>query len=294
MNIMVRLSPGIIASTYRVLEYIEKYQIEKKTLVDRYPSIEGTKTVDIIDTAEKCKWIISKDTFLNISETGSIYGRQLSNETRRLMISDFIKFAHPTWASLIPRGRFECVSYLPLDVKVCFQNAQLLESPPSDDVVKWWDDQSSIVRGEVALNKLNLGRIAEKLSLEFEIQRTGVPAQWKAIESNLIGYDILSKSSSTDGKPLLIEVKSSTNTLDYADAIISRNEWETAMNSSNYVFHFWIIRDAQKHLAIIEPNEIMIHIPSDKGFGKWENSKIAFSAFYDRFERKDVFVGGVL
>jgi len=59
---------------------------------------------------------------------------------------DYIMAEKPAWGPLLPRGRRELKQYAPKDIVQVFREAGLMEMPPSDEVVKWWDE-SSIRKG---------------------------------------------------------------------------------------------------------------------------------------------------
>ena len=97
------------------------------------------------------------------------------------------------------------------------------------------------------------------------------------MESNLAGYDILSVVDKSNSKKLKIEVKASTSNLEYAKIHITKNEWLTAQNSINYIFHLWHIDETSK-LYIIDANIVNKNIPNNKGDGEWETVEIPFKA----------------
>ena len=281
---MIRLSPGVLASAHKLFKRIlvkEDYDLE--SLLSRNVSIDGTSAKDVIDTSRACGWIIFEQNRNCLSDKGKIYASEFDIKTRRLMISDYIKNATDAWIFLIPRGRKECISYIPSDVLVCLRSAKLLESPPSDDIVLWWDSQAQLI-GNIKDDKaLSVGRAGEKLTLKYESERTDAEPIWKAIESNLVGYDVLSIIEKNETVKLLIEVKASTRKINNAEAFITRNEWDTAINSNNYVFHFWLISEKSNELAVLSIDDIRSHIPEDQGRGEWKEAKVAFNLFEDRF-----------
>ena len=163
--------------------------------------------------------------------------------------------------------------------------AGLIDSQ-DEGVIDWWDRLAGEERAKSDANLGDIGRKGERLTLQYEEQRTGVKPAWRSIESNLSGYDILSQRSAEEKEKLLIEVKTSTQTIENACAIISRHEWDVATMKNNlerYLFYFWAISSGVNSLAILSVDEIRSHIPSDNEAGKWENASIPFSIFIDRF-----------
>jgi len=282
---MIRLSPGILASSHILLRRIyehDNYNLE--SLSGKNTSIDGTKAHDVIDTMLACKWYKIEHKKNVLSEKGKEYALKFDSIIKRQMISDFIKQSSDSWITLIPRGRKECIAYMPADILACFQSAELLENPPSDDVVLWWDQQSQMIRSDQTLLSLSIGRIGEKLTIKYEKNRTKIMPIWKSIESNIAGYDVLSFIEKDSTVRLAIEVKASERSIDTATAFITRNEWDTAINSKHYLFHFWLLSDSQKKLAILQTEDISLHMPRDQGSGKWKEALLQFKLFEQKFQ----------
>ena len=82
---------------------------------------------------------------------------------------------------------------------------------------------------------------------------------------------------------VIIEVKSSTEVIDSACFHLTRNEWNVASSSGNYVFYLWLLSSYKKQLAVLSPNIIENYIPVDKLNGKWEIVSIPFKNFLKFF-----------
>lgn len=250
----------------------------------KMPSIDGTKTLDVVDTILACKWIEIIEETARLSSRGILIVQNFDLAVKRLMIGDYIKHSSDSWISLIPRGRKECSPYLPPDVLACVKNAGLLVSPATDDIVLWWDQQAQYIRKEQELATLEVGRIGEKLTLEYERRRTGKDPVWKSIESNLAGYDVLSIVEKGSTAHLSIEVKTSEQPMKMANAYITRHEWKVANESINHKFYFWQLDSKQKMLAILDAIELQPNIPNDEGEGAWQTVTIPFFTYADRFQ----------
>lgn len=197
----------------------------------------------------------------------------------RCCISDVILSQKMTWARSITLGRDKLLRQLSRDEHQCFRSARLLELPPSDDVVEWWDSLSAQMRLYNDQNKLERARKAEKLSLEHETARikqlgiTSLP-RWIAIDDNTVGYDILSYDPGEFG-PVnrLIEVKSTiASPLRF---YVTRNEWEQALKfGPAYHFHIWQLASMPPRLHERTVSQIQPHIPSDHENGKWTVAEI--------------------
>ena len=281
---MIRLSPGILVSSHQLLSRMYRYKnFDILSQLTKNHSIDGTKTIDVLDTIRACKWIEVVEDSARLSPMGNRIAQGFDVRIKRLMIGDYIKYASDSWISLIPRGRKECSPYLPSDVLTCIKNAGLLTTPVTDEIVLWWDQQSQTVRNEQVLSNLNTGRIGEKLTIAFERDRTSVDPVWKSVESNFAGYDILSIVNKLDTARLSIEVKTSEKPMVSASAFITRHEWDVACDSVQYLFYFWHLSGTQKMLAIVTPEELQGHLPVDKGEGKWQNAEVLFRIFEKNF-----------
>jgi hypothetical protein len=188
-----------------------------------------------------------------------------------------IRYHSPWWARLAPYGRQRLATALTVDELQTFRAAGLMEAPPSDAAVTWWDDLAAEARRLVDEQLTEQGRYAEALSLEYEASRldalgvTEAP-KWIAIDDNSAGYDILSYDLTSYGLiNRLIEVKSTRT--ERARLILSRGEWESALRFGEaYQFHVWKL--PAEELTIKSVEEVARHIPADAGGGKWQTVEI--------------------
>ena len=192
---------------------------------------------------------------------------------------DIILHRQPNWAKLMTLGRERFVKKLSVDERALFRLADLLEIPPTESIIRWWDTLTGQVRFRTDQSKLVQARAAEKLTLDHEqnlIDSAGLSlkAKWTAIEDNTAGYDVLSYIRGDFG-PLnkLIEVKSTiASPLRF---YISRNEWENAEKYGEaYFFHVWDMKQSPPILYEKKASEIAPHIPQDNAKGKWKNVEI--------------------
>ena len=237
--------------------------------------------------ATRCGWIgINEQLGLDVTEMGSRVQALTGVEDKlRQQIKDFIQAVQPAWANLVPAGRAEALPFMPEAARQCFREAGLVESPPSDAVISWWDHLSAAARGRVSDYLAQVGRAGERCSIKFEENRVGRRPKWQSIESNKSGFDLLSVFEASDPLELQIEVKASERPIPYAAFHVSRNEWEVATISERFVFHVWSLTQSGKKLAILRPSEIESHIPTENGEGKWESVVIPFKAFAAVFNR---------
>ena len=59
----------------------------------------------------------------------------------------------------------------------------------------------------------------------------------------------------------------------YAKIHITRNEWETAQSSLNYIFHVWHL-SGENQLFVLSVSDIEKHIPTNNLAGEWETVEI--------------------
>jgi hypothetical protein len=179
-------------------------------------------------------------------------------------------------------GRAKVIAFAGNQIGQVFVEAGL-SNGTNDEVVSFWDAMAAMARGQKNDRLTAIGRQGERLTIAYEEGRTGRKPKWVAIDNNEDGYDVLSIVNMEDLRSLSIEVKSSTMGL--AGAFhVSRNEWERAQDAENHIFHLWAMY-SNRHpcLAVISPQDMQSHIPSDQGAGSWESVEIPFKTFEDRF-----------
>ena len=189
----------------------------------------------------------------------------------------------PTFTKLMTRGRGRFIKSLDTnefrDILSVFREAHVLDEPPSNADVAWWDT----IQGRVRLNNdqevMARARAAEKLSLEHEqaeLVKLGIEQspRWIAIEDNFVGYDVLSYRHTPEGvQTRLIEVKSTiASPLRF---IVTRNEWNTAEKVGDaYLFHVWDLAKSPPELFIRTVEQVRPHIPEDNEKGEWKSASI--------------------
>jgi hypothetical protein len=267
-------SVGILYSVQEFLKFVKETPVKTSEFVTLFKRFEATSPPLILELAENSNWIkIDLDSNVSVTSKGEevVYEANMKDALRvqlKHLIGDF----KPTWSYLIHKGRKEAYQYFPSDVRQCFKEAELIDSY-EQDVVRWWDMFASIARGKQQDSQLEIGRTGEQLSLEYEKRRIGKRAIWQSVDSNLAGYDILSSVSTTDYTPLRIEVKASTVKSNIFKFFLSKNEWNVAEASPNYLFHFWVL-GKEPQLYILDKSDVAPSIPINQGNGVWENVKV--------------------
>lgn len=204
----------------------------------------------------------------------------------RVCLASVLLLELPEWARLMKLGRGRFIKRLKApeyrDIRSLFRQAKVLDEPPSDEDILWWDHLQEHVRSQQSLETMQRARAAEKLSLEYEAARLAeqglnIKPRWMAIEDNTVGYDVLSYTSGEFG-PVnkLIEVKSTiASPLRFN---VTRNEWEQALEFGEaFLFHIWDLRPQSPVLYERSVAQVAPHIPLDNESGKWTNALIPVS-----------------
>lgn len=277
------LSVGQLHSAKQLLDWVAKNHFAKSDM-NLFSHVLVCPAVDVLNLSTRCGWVeIDLDGVLQLSDRGMQLHKIDNYQVRlRRQMQDIISREQPSWSKLFPKGRQETVNFVDSDVRQCLDEAGLLSSPPSNEVVAWWDEMAGLVRGIKTSVLSQTGREGERLTLKYEHSRTGKEPVWQSIESNLSGYDVLSCLSDTDVIPLQIEVKASENSLEYAEFHLTSNEWESASLARNYLFHLWELSLIPK-LAVVTVEQMGRHIPVNSGEGTWETVHIPYRVFRDNF-----------
>tara|TARA_Y100001958_G_C21125055_1_gene468029 strand:- start:337 stop:942 length:606 start_codon:yes stop_codon:yes gene_type:complete len=194
----------------------------------------------------------------------------------RNQLYDIVFSLKPDWAAVLSQGRTSSMKFLRDNIKQLFIEAKLYDETGSDyndEAVKWWDLISLAYRNEINQKKILIGRFGERLTMDYEHKRTKKPPQWKSLETDSAGYDVLSIVSKTNTKPLCIEVKTTQN--NQPQFFLSRNEFEFMMTRSldDYRLYLWNINDEKNpQLKILDKNYIVKNAPKDGIGSNWHNS----------------------
>lgn len=283
---MIRLSANVMYQSSRMLSLIDDFcfnnMYELKNAINY--SIDS---LDIFDFICECGWASIDNNVPILSKRGKeinkLKNQAYYDEKMKLMLKDYITIAKPIWAYRIPYGRKEASTFMTKDELSCFNEANLLSDDPNLSAVDWWDDISSLFRGDINLKMLQIGRDGEKLTVQFETKRVKRKPIWQSIDSNLSGFDIISTTTEESTDKLFIEVKTTNESIENATFHISENEWNVANKSKYYSFYLWHLNEDVIQLAILSKEDIVQHIPTNNDSGKWESVKIPFRNFKDKF-----------
>jgi hypothetical protein len=282
---MIDISPGIISSGCELLEIIKKTEIAFADISRSFGKI-GVSSIDhILNLTQYLDWIrINNKGIAKLSPKGERIINTTGDPLRlRQAIVDYVDVAKPSWLQNAPYGRKKLLLYASKNVYQCFLEAELIVAT-SEEVVKYWDTLSAMARGIQKDALVEIGRKGEKLSIQYEKNRTGVDPKWIALESNQDGYDILSVNDKDNKQKLSIEVKT-TKMKSGAFFYISQNEWNWSLESANHIFHLWDISGNGPRLAILTTSQVRPHISINQGTGEWQNVRLPFEGFFEHFKK---------
>lgn len=185
----------------------------------------------------------------------------------------------PIWARVMLKGRSRFYEALERDEQSVFRQTGILDEPPENDFVEWWDVLTKELRLIDDLEKMARAREAERLSIAHEAERLekeGIKEtpKWIGLDDNTKGYDVLSYER--DGNQIinkLIEVKSTiASPLRFR---LTRNEWDQAEKfGAAYLFHVWDMLKKPPALFVRTVEQVRPHIPSDNEKGRWKDAEI--------------------
>ncbi|MDJ0821539.1 MAG: DUF3883 domain-containing protein [Paracoccaceae bacterium] len=272
-------SVGILYSSQTLLELVEKGELTVANFEHDFKRIEVADGPTVLDLSQKCRWIrLEEGGSLCLTERGvALRSVGTAEFCLREQLLDVISHSPPAWSKKIPLGRSEALKIMPDEAKQCFRECGLTQGI-EEDVVSWWDQAGQSVRAVRSKTNHDVGRQAEKNSVDFERRRTGKEPLWQAIETNVAGYDVLSFLDSESTERTQIEVKGSGMRKSEAAFFLTRNEWRTAMKSKHYIFHLWLIHEVPK-LFVVPAKAVEPFVPENRLSGKWETAQLSFKEF---------------
>ncbi len=185
----------------------------------------------------------------------------------------------PIWTRMMLQGCSRFYAALERDEQSLFRQTGILEEPPDEEFVEWWDELSGELRLIGDLDRMLRARAAERLSLAHEaerLKREGIEEtpKWIGLNDNTKGYDVLSfERTGNTITNKLIEVKSTiASPLRFR---LTRNEWEQAERSgAAYIFHIWDMQKTPPALHVRTVDQVKPHVPTDGDKGKWKDVEI--------------------
>ncbi|MEH7500340.1 protein NO VEIN domain-containing protein, partial [Cytobacillus firmus] len=267
-------SVGTFYAVLPLLDLILKSDISQSEFLTNFKHYESVPSNDVLELSLLCNWVSITNGKLSPTTNGrkllELSDKRLSlNQILRVQLKDLILEIKPDWRINIVKGRSQIKERIPSEIHQCLEEAKLLAGYEYD-VIQWWDYLSTEIRKDIDNKKLTTGRLGESLSLKYEHLRTGVMPKWESVESDIAGYDIKSKKSRSNCTPLYIEVKTSFSGCKF---YLTKHQWETALSSSEYIFHLWLLHPLPT-LYIIDVYFLEKHVPVNIGDGCWEEALI--------------------
>lgn len=280
----MNLTPGLVQSAFELLGLIGRQHLTIEAVTSGLRRIAGMPAPDALRLAQGLNWIEVDG--VGLLQTTAAGGRLLDLDAYpailRATLLDHAAILSPPWLQAARDGRARVLAFAPVGIKQILAEADVAEGTETD-VVTFWDRLASLAYGRREDRLTAIGRTGERLSIEYETQRTGRVPRWVAIESNADGFDLLSIVSADDPRPMSIEVKTSIRGLS-ASLILTRNEWDTALITPHYMLHLWDApMKGKARLACLTIDEARLHVPTDNGSGCWSEVEIPFASFEASF-----------
>lgn len=269
-------SVGLLYSCLDFLKLISSTGIVSEEFKRYFKNYKYSTADRILELSFQCGWVnVNQGGEIQLTERGTDIATKEYKTALIFQLEDLILNLNPSWASLLPKGRTEAKNYMPQDVSQCFREAGLFDNA-NDELIEFWDTLALAYRNYTHRRMTEIGRAGEKLSMDYELQRTGRRPIWQSFESNLSGFDLLSVVDGESSEKLQIEVKTSSSSILYAKLHLSKHEWNTAQLSFCFIFHLWVVED-KPTLYVVSVEQMEPHIPIDRGSGDWESVEVPFS-----------------
>jgi hypothetical protein len=279
----MQFSPGILQGSMALLDVLSR----RALTVPELHAVGSSSVGAAIDAAFFLRWMSVNLEGVAVATPEGERVRLVEGYEQRLRqaILDYIDAAAPPWLQTASFGRKRLISFAGNQVGQVFLEAGLVDGT-DEAVVAFWDALAARARGQKDDLRNAIGREGERLSLEYERQRTGRPPKWVAIDNNDDGYDILSVVSADDLRKQSIEVKASTQGL-RGSFFLTRNEWDRALDAEQHAFHVWSLASTPPSLAVLDAAAISDHIATDQGSGEWKSIEVPLAAFQMCFVQHD-------
>lgn len=279
---MQPLSPGIAFGCIELLGVVKRNQLTPGGVHSL--SLGSVSSSTIFRACLDLSWLeVQPNGLLAITARGERAAAAASPQAGlRAMLIDFIEVEQPPWLQLVPYGRRETLLQAPPSIRQVFVEAGLAYGD-DENTVRFWDGLAARARGLRDGVLTEIGRRGERLTLQYELNRTEMEPKWIALESASDGYDVLSHVDKSDSRRMTIEVKTSERGTEFASFYLTRNEWVTALGSMAHRFHLWALTPSRSELAVLTVEQVGAHVPDNAGAGVWETISIPFSAFKEAF-----------
>jgi hypothetical protein len=267
-----------------MLKLIRDHPMNSLRLRSELPANPRFSNDSLLELIQALGWTRTNDNGIAIlTTTGE--GILALGEGRMMLrraLLDYVEANRPPWIMLALDGRKRMLSFAPIEFGQSMSEAYLAEGY-DDEVVAFWDRLAAIARGQKDASLSAIGRHGERLSLRYEKERTGRDPQWRSIESNADGYDVMSIVSAENFAQRQIEVK--TTTVGISGTLhLTRNEWDATVTMRHHAFHLWNLKEmCAPKLAVISRDQMSVHVPNDAGAGLWREVEVPMREFAEHF-----------
>jgi hypothetical protein len=280
----VNFSPGVLTSCFELLGLIGRHTLTFPQVRASFDSV-GVVPIDVaIESSIGAGWArVGEDGYASITQNGErVLGFGNHADRLRQAILDFIDVYQPFWVQNASFGRAKLLGFAGSAVAQVFLEAGLVDGT-DEATVGFWDALAGRARGQKNDRLLSIGREGERLTIDYELTRTGRQPRWISLDSNEDGYDVLSIVGPGDPRTLSIEVKTTIVGLSGC-FYLTRNEWDRALEAKNHVFHVWDMSKARsRRLAVLLPKDVEPHVALDQGDGEWKELFVPLTAFSTNF-----------
>jgi len=273
---------GVLFRSTILLEMLREQHLTEAQLYRAFPDgiFRGVLLRSVVDYLISFSLVERHNSgTLALSETGNRLLSLPGPHRIRLQIEILLKETAPHWAALACQGREALLNYVDRNIRQCFDAAELSDGY-GEEVVRWWDALAARHREFRDIALTEVGRTGERLSVDYELARTGKLPLWIALDTSYVGFDLLSCVSKEDERPLVIEVKTSRRDWNSAQFVLTRHEWISLSGHPNAVVHLWSVNSTPAKRCTLHPSEIGPHVPRDSGGGEWQTVRCAFANFH--------------
>jgi hypothetical protein len=205
---------------------------------------------------------------------------------KQYIIFQYIKKYKPAWYLRFKRGLIYVKDIQEDNPQIfqCLEELGIFNKGLTSEATNFIYKIKKLIYSEIETsNNLKTGMKGEKLSRDYEYQKTGIEPIYQALIDERSGFDLISLWK--NGNKKYIEVKASYNN----QAHITWNEWITAQqkkkNNEEYVFHFWKLDKENYELAVLSVDDLsFLGRPSEKGH-HWETYLVEFNVFKKKFKK---------
>ena len=256
-----------------VLKIFRNFPLEKVQVQDIQPDFKNG-VEEIVRDLKKLKFVTKNKRHYDITKNGiNIISRKSPDDQLCSFVVAYIKHFYPGFLNLLTSGRKKAQIFLPDFLRQILNEAKIFLSDHKYEKFAQEIHETSF-KYDDSRNR-EIGKMGEKLSLQFEKKRIGKMPEWIALEDDGAGYDIKSQVNKKNNNSLYIEVKTTLKPLAKGIIYITRNEWETAkIKSEFFLFHIWVTQVSKQKPFIISPAQITKHVPKERGSGKWNDFSI--------------------